>query len=139
MLLQARKCSRCERLYERYSKDGTHDGFIFVNVSDDGECKLEENVNDLCPNCMSKLDRWFANGVDRSAANDDDCMRLRDVVANVDPSKVSRQYTNGICGCPKDYAYLNVPEKRCQSHKKGSSYKNCEECWNRIWEGKEAE
>lgn len=53
------KCDICGKLYEMYgcasTVEETANGFMFVNIRDDGFQYGEHATKDLCPECMDAL------------------------------------------------------------------------------------
>lgn len=57
----ARKCDRCNKLYENYNLTDDKlnpNAIIFTSLLDSGECFIRRCL-DLCPNCMEEIKKWF--------------------------------------------------------------------------------
>ena len=67
-------------------------------------------------------------------------MTLKEKVAEVEPSAISKEYDGGVRGCPYSRDYLGISYEDAEEYFKcipslcGDSI-NCTECWNRPFKG----
>lgn len=59
-MANAKKCDRCGKFYEKYTKK-LKDGSIVngIIVIGSGFPVTDENFEDLCPECMKELEKWM--------------------------------------------------------------------------------
>lgn len=58
----AKKCDRCGKLYEHYpigNQSGVFNAIKRVRKNSEGLILFKEQSNDLCPECMDKLNKFL--------------------------------------------------------------------------------
>lgn len=62
-MANARQCDRCGKFYEEYgikNDKNNPNAIIFCNVDSNAKY-YAANINDLCPECMAQVQKWFKN------------------------------------------------------------------------------
>ena len=60
----AKKCDRCEKLYEHYPKGNKveYNGVQRISLADNGGTVTLGYKKDLCPECMAAFDKFMISG-----------------------------------------------------------------------------
>lgn len=58
-MAMAKKCDRCDKLYETYTDNKGHNGIAFANIERNGQANFFMSY-DLCPECLKIFDEFMA-------------------------------------------------------------------------------
>lgn len=60
----AKKCDRCGKLYEHYSKGNKveYNGVQRISLADNGGVVMLSREMDLCPECMAAFNKFMISG-----------------------------------------------------------------------------
>ena len=104
----AKKCDRCEKLYEHYplTNKNQYNSVERVMRTSDGNIYRKETSKDLCPDCMKKFNK-FMEGIKFSNDKNEDSVTGSEINENSDLYLILNQgcddTTKGLAFIPKTY------------------------------------